>query len=347
MTAPGGLRLRYRTSATSCDGTCGPGSPRIGRSKPIRCAIRGAKTLSRSDGWKPSSPRRHGRRRQSLEWPDLALGRVRSDLAYAARNSVRQEGHPRGDDHPGLGRHLCRAGALPRPLGEAVRHRRQSREHPRPGLIFIKATESLGYTPFPMAAANSPNAYTNPDGMQLGQCQYCGHCERFICEANAKGSPEVLLYPMLRKRPGFELKLYSHVTGVDYDKKAKRVRGVRYLDLMSGEEYEQPADIVVLALFTMSNTKYLLMSGIGKPYDPKTGTGIVGKNFCHQTMSGVNVHFKDRWLNPFLAAGSSQTCIDEFNEDNFDHGGLGFFGGGYIYSNVTTGRPINHRLLPP
>jgi hypothetical protein len=88
----------------------------------------------------------------------------------------------------------------------------------------------------------------------------------------------------------------------------------------------------------MSNTKYLLMSGIGKPYDPNTGTGVVGKNFCHQTMSGVNVHFKDCWLNPFLASGSSQTCIDEFNEDNFDHGGLGFFGGGYVYSNVTTGR---------
>jgi hypothetical protein len=62
--------------------------------------------------------------------------------------------------------------------------------------------------------------------------------------------------------------------------------------------------------------------------------GVVGKHFCHQTMTGVNVHFKDRWLNPFLASGPSQTCIDEFNEDNFDHSGLGFFGGGYIYSNV-------------
>ena len=60
---------------------------------------------------------------------------------------------------------------------------------------------------------------------------------------------------------------------------------------------------------------------------PKTDTGLVGKTFCHQTMSGVNVHFKDRWLNPFLAAGASETCIDEFNEDNFDQGRLGFFGG--------------------
>jgi len=227
-------------------------------------------------------------------------------------------------------------------------------EYPQPplpatesGLIFIAAAESLGYKPFPMAAANSPAAYTNPDGMRLGQCQFCGHCERFICEAKAKASPEVLLYPMLLKRPSFELRTQCHVLGVDYDRDAKRVRGVRYLDLMTGEEYEQPADIVVLASFTMSNTKYMLMSGIGTPYDPRTGIGNVGRNFCHQTMSGLNVFFKDRWLNPFFASGASQTCVDEFNEDNFDHSGLGFFGGGYIYSNVTSGRPIVHRLVPP
>ena len=227
-------------------------------------------------------------------------------------------------------------------------------EYPQPplpmteaGVIFSEAAQKLGYRPFAMAAANSPAPYTNPDGMQLGQCQFCGHCERFICEANAKASPEVLLYPMLLQRKNFELRLRAHVLGVEYDRANKRVKGVRYLDLVTGAEYEQPADVVVLSSFTMSNTKYLLMAGIGAPYDPKTGHGVVGKNFCHQTMFGTNVFLKDRWINPFLAAGSSQTVIDEFNEDNFDHSGLGFFGGGYIYSNVTNGRPITTRPLPP
>ena len=227
-------------------------------------------------------------------------------------------------------------------------------EYPQPpleiteaGIIFTEAAKKLGLKPFPMAAGNSSRPYTNPDGMRLGQCQYCGHCERFLCEANAKASPEVLLYPMLAQRPGFEVRMRSHVLGVDYDRQSKRVRGVRYVDLVTGEEYEQPADVVVLASFTMSNTKYLLMAGIGTPYDPATGKGVVGKNFCHQTMSAVNVFFKDRWINPFLATGASQTVIDEFNGDNFDHSGLGFFGGGYIYSNITNGRPITARLLPP
>jgi gluconate 2-dehydrogenase alpha chain len=39
---------------------------------------------------------------------------------------------------------------------------------------------------------------------------------------------------------------------------------------------------------------------------------------------------KERWFNPFLATGSTQMCIDDFNNDNFDHSGLGFLGGGSI-----------------
>jgi gluconate 2-dehydrogenase alpha chain len=215
------------------------------------------------------------------------------------------------------------------------------------GLIFAAAAEKLGYTPFPIPAANSPNAYTNPDRRTLGPCQFCGHCERFICEANAKASPQVLLYPMLLEKPGFEIRLGAHVTGIDYDRKAKRVTAVRYVDRNSGAEYLQPADVVVLAAFTMTNTRLLLVSRIGEPYDSRTARGVVGRGYCHQTMSGVNVFFKGRWINPFLAAGASQTVIDEWNNDNFDHSGLGFHGGGYIYSNTTNGRPISSRLLPP
>lgn len=230
----------------------------------------------------------------------------------------------------------------------------RQRDFPQPplqmlesGRIFQAAAQSLGYKPFPLPAGNSPASYTNPDGMRLAPCQYCGHCERFLCEANAKASPAVLLYPWLQQQRGFEIRLHAQVTAVLYDVAARRVTGVRFLDLQTAQEYEQPADAVVLSGFTMTNTKLLLVSGIGKPYDPQTGQGVVGKNFCYQVMSSVPVFFRDRFVNPFMASGASQMVIDEFNGDNFDHTGLGFFGGGYIYSNVTNGRPINARLLPP
>ena len=215
------------------------------------------------------------------------------------------------------------------------------------GLIYKAAVEKMGYKPFPTPAGNSSGAYTNPDGQTLGQCQYCGHCERFICEAHAKASPEALLYPMLKQRKGFELRLGAYVTGIDYDHKGKRVLGVRYVDRLTGVEYEQPADVVVLAAFTMTNARLLLQDRIGKAYDPKTDTGVLGKNFCYQTNSSVNVFFKDRWINPFLAAGSTGTVIDDWNNDNFDHAGLGFLGGGGISANVFNGRPISSRRVPP
>jgi len=215
------------------------------------------------------------------------------------------------------------------------------------GLIFKQTTERLGYHPFPTPAGNSSGVYTNPDGQKLGQCQYCGHCERFICEAQAKASPEVLLYPMLRQRKGFELRLQAHVLGVNYDRKSKRVSGVRYVDLRNGLEYEQPADVVVLAAFTMTNNKLLMLDRIGRPYDPVTNKGVVGRNFCYQTTSAVNLFMKDRWINPFLATGSTGMVIDDFNNDNFDHTGLGFLGGGAISANVFGGRPISSRRLPP
>jgi gluconate 2-dehydrogenase alpha chain len=215
------------------------------------------------------------------------------------------------------------------------------------GVIFKVATDELGYKAFPTPAANSSGPYTNPDGQQLGQCQYCGHCERFICEAKAKASPQVLLYPMLKQRKGFEVRLRCHVLGLEHDAKGRRITGVRYVDLVTGQEYLQPADVVMLGAFTMTNTKLLLTSKVGKPYDPRTNTGVVGKNFCYQVNGGINLFFKDRWLNPFLATGSTQMYMDEFNNDNFDHAGLGFLGGGGIGASMFHGRPISGRRLPP
>ena len=47
------------------------------------------------------------------------------------------------------------------------------------------------------------------------------------------------------------------------------MRGVRYLDLLTGEECFQPADVVVLAAFTLTNTRLLLSAGIVFLYFPR------------------------------------------------------------------------------
>ena len=38
----------------------------------------------------------------------------------------------------------------------------------------------------------------------------------------------------------------------------------------TGEEIEQPADLVVLCAYPFNNTLLLLTAGIGEPYDPVT-----------------------------------------------------------------------------
>jgi gluconate 2-dehydrogenase alpha chain len=103
---------------------------------------------------------------------------------------------------------------------------------------------------------------------------------------------------------------------------------------------------VVLTAYQFHNVHLMLVSGIGKPYDPKTGEGVVGKNYCYQTVSSVNVFFDDKLLNPFIGAGALASVVDDFNGDNFDHTGLGFIGGAYIAALVTGARPIEMTRVP-
>src|SRR5262249_57685765 len=113
-------------------------------------------------------------------------------------------------------------------------------------------------------------------------------------------------------------------------KDAKGGTSVVYTDMKTSEEYEQPASIVILSSFVFGNTQQFLLAGIGEPYDPRSGKGVVGKNYCYQFEAGGEAFFEGREFNPFMGAPGMATAIDDFNGENYDHGGLGFFGGGFI-----------------
>jgi gluconate 2-dehydrogenase alpha chain len=133
-----------------------------------------------------------------------------------------------------------------------------------------------------------------------------------------------------------------------YDKQAKKVRAVRYVDTRSGEEFEQPAQLVLLGAYVFNNVLLMRMAGIGEQYDPATGKGTIGKNYCYQVSgNSVTMFFENIEVNPFMAAGASHGMnIDDFNGDNFDHSGLGFFGGAWISCGGSNGRPILTRPVP-
>jgi gluconate 2-dehydrogenase alpha chain len=106
-------------------------------------------------------------------------------------------------------------------------------------------------------------------------------------------------------------------------------------------EQEQPADVIVLTAWTLENIRLMLLSQIGEPYDPVQNTGVVGRNYTYQVGgAGATLWYDDRVINRFMGAGAIGFAIDEFNSDNFDHTGLGFFGGGNIACSQTGARPI-------
>jgi len=231
----------------------------------------------------------------------------------------------------------------------------RSSEYPTPplimtesGLMFAKAAKELGYHPFPQPASNASRPYVNSEGLTLGGCQYCGFCERNGCEANAKAGPQVCVLPVLRSEPKFSLRSRSWVSRLSYDKTAKKVTGVIFTDTRTGEEYEQPAGIVVLSAYVFGNISLLLNSGIGEPYDPVTQQGAVGKNYCYQlSRMGVTLFFEDKFFNPFMGSPGTQMVMDDFDGDNFDHSALGFLGGCKIQLGHADGRPISYRPVPP
>ncbi|WP_422385994.1 GMC family oxidoreductase [Izhakiella australiensis] len=214
------------------------------------------------------------------------------------------------------------------------------------GMLFSKAAKELGYNPFPVPAANCSEPYTNPYGVDLGVCNYCGFCERYGCFNYSKASPNANVLPALRSYKNFELRPQSHVLRVNTDSTGKKATGVTYIDA-NGQEVEQPANLVVLSAFQLHNVRLLLLSKIGKPYDPTTGEGVVGRNYAYQMTGGIKLFFdKDTYFNPFAATGTTGMYIDEFNAENFDHAKLGFIGGATISATTTGGRPIQQMTLP-
>ena len=228
----------------------------------------------------------------------------------------------------------------------------RSRDYPNPpmktshvGALYGKAAKELGYHPFPAPSANMTRPYTNPYGVTLGACVYCGYCERFGCEMGAKASPQTTVLPVLMKNPNYELRTLANVVKVNLDSERKRAVSVTYVD-SRGREFEQPADLVLLTSYVFSNVRLMLLSGVGRPYDPQANSGVVGRNYAYQTNGNVTAFFEDKVFNQFMGAGALSMMIDDIDGDNFDHTGLGFIGGGWIGAASAGARPIDFNPVP-
>jgi gluconate 2-dehydrogenase alpha chain len=202
------------------------------------------------------------------------------------------------------------------------------REYPLPPLrragytdMMAAAARKLNWHPFPNPASIHSQAFKGTPA-----CIYCSTCGNG-CFINAKGSTDIHMIPAAEATGKLSIVTEARVMRIETDKQG-RASGVTYIK--DGKEFFQPAGVVVLASFTYENVRLLLLSKSKRyPKGLSNNHGQAGRNYmAHNTAQTVGAHFPGKRLNKYgVALG---TALDDWADDNFDHTGLGFIGGGMI-----------------
>jgi gluconate 2-dehydrogenase alpha chain len=203
-----------------------------------------------------------------------------------------------------------------------------------PSRMFADACRSLGYHPFPQPAGIASQAYQDPFGNLHSGCLYCGYCTRFGCEVDAKAEPINTHIPPALATGRYEIRPNSKVTGINIGANGLAT-GVTYID-SQGQEQEQPADIVLLSAYTLTNVRMLLLSrSSSHPNGIGNDKNMVGKNYTYQHWHTVSTgKFPGRIFNLYMGNTSTQNVIFDYQADVFDHSNLDFVGGGMLFSTL-------------
>lgn len=210
----------------------------------------------------------------------------------------------------------------------------------RSGQKFGEACEALGYTPFVQPSSILSEGYTDMSGQPRAGCVYCGFCTRYGCHVDAKASALTAHIPMALDTGRYEIRTRCYATSVEVDSTG-RATGVRYIG-PDGREHIQRARTVMLAGFTMTNVRMLLLStSAAHPDGIGNRRGQVGRNATHQIWQNPTTGlFPNERLNSFMGNTSTSHAIYDFASDVFDHSGLGFLGGGQIFADAGERLPI-------
>jgi gluconate 2-dehydrogenase alpha chain len=211
------------------------------------------------------------------------------------------------------------------------------------GVIFRSAAGKLGYHPFP-----TPRAILSQDYNGRPGCTYCGFCQAFGCHVGAKSSILVTKLPEADATGNFKLVTGAMCYRVNSDNSG-RITGVSYYG-PGGSDNTIEAELVILSPFIYDNTRLLLLSKTDKfPNGLANSSGQVGKHLTAHMMPNVLVAFDDRYVNVFMGPSAQKHTIDDFDADNFDHGGVGFIRGSQISIGTISvqGGPIGTTTFNP
>ncbi|HYM70738.1 MAG TPA: GMC family oxidoreductase, partial [bacterium] len=208
------------------------------------------------------------------------------------------------------------------------------------GTLFAEAAAEAGYHPFPMPAA----ILTQPSDSRAA-CTYCSFCTRLGCHVGAKGNMLETVVPQALATGNLEIRTGCRALRVVTGARGEVV-GVEYLG-PAGIRL-QPARVVILAAYTFENVRLLLLSRSPRfPNGLGNNAGQVGRYYMTRQISTVSGLFAGRRLNRFTGPSAQGQTIDDFNANNFDHGGLGFIRGGRITAANQFPPIVSSAVLPP
>src|SRR5215467_12962467 len=207
----------------------------------------------------------------------------------------------------------------------------RQREFPMPPLfvdnsarIFEEGTKDLGYHPFPTPRAILSEPYKGRAG-----CAYCGFCSTHGCHVGAKSSVLVTKIPEADATGNFKLITGAMCYRIHSDNSG-RVTGVSYYGPDNSDNTVE-AEIVILSPFIYDNTRLLLLSRTDKfPNGLANSSGQLGKHIMAHIGAKVYAAFDSRYVNNYMGPNAQKHALDDFNADNYDHGGLGFIRGSQV-----------------
>lgn len=212
----------------------------------------------------------------------------------------------------------------------------------RSGERFAEGAASLGLQPFVQPSSILSEGYTDMSGVPRSGCLYCGFCTRYGCEVDAKTSPMTAHVPMALDTGRYEIRTHCYVTAIEVDD-AGLATGMTYLG-RDGREHFQPARIVLVSGYTMSNVRLLMLSrSSAHPDGIGNARGQLGRNATHQINGAPSTGlFEGERFNTFMGNTATTHAVYEFTGDNFDHTGLGFLGGSQIFPSAGERLPIGN-----
>ena len=213
----------------------------------------------------------------------------------------------------------------------------------RPHAVRARPRRELGYKPFPQPSGNLSQAYTNPLGVTLGPVHLLRLLRMVRLRQLFQGEPAdhhpagaVAQIRISKARSECE------VTRINLDR-YRQARDRRHLRRFIGRGMGAAGRSgAAVRLLALQRAAAAALRHRHSPTIRQPGKARSGATSPIRPMSSALGFFdKDKYnFNPFIASGAIGMCIDEFNGDNFDHGPLGFVGGGYIGQVQTNGRPI-------